>query len=129
MGLPQPRTYLMSATRLAATALALLLSISGASAHTTLAGSTPKADSTLETSPPVIEIVFHDAAKMTSIVVVGEDKKERRLEFAAGEKPNSFKVAQPKLANGRNEVQWKALSKDGHAIHGSLVFTIKPAPA
>jgi methionine-rich copper-binding protein CopC len=119
----------MRAPTLAATALALLLSTMGVWAHTTLTGSTPKDGSTLDQSPPAIEISFRDAVRLTSAVVIGADKQERRLEFVAGDKPNSFKLQQPKLGPGRNEVQWKALSKDGHVVAGSLVFTVKPALA
>ncbi|HTE39347.1 MAG TPA: copper resistance protein CopC [Steroidobacteraceae bacterium] len=119
----------MRALTLAATFLAFLLSVSGASAHTTLASSTPKGGSTLEQSPAVIEFAFHDAVRITSVVVMGEDKKERRLEFVAGDKPNSFKLPQPKLAIGHNDVQWKGMSKDGHVVSGSLAYTIKPAAA
>jgi methionine-rich copper-binding protein CopC len=35
-------------------------------------------------------------------------------------------VHDPKLSNGRNEVKWKALSKDGHAISGSIIIVVKP---
>ena len=38
-------------------------------------------------------------------------------------------VENPALAAGRNEIHWKALSKDGHVISGKLTYTIKPAIA
>jgi methionine-rich copper-binding protein CopC len=97
-----------------------------ASAHTSLAAATPKSGAELAESPPVIEIRFADTAKLTSAVVVSADKQERKLEFAAGEKPNTYALKQPNLPVGRSEVKWKALSKDGHVIGGTLVFVVKP---
>jgi methionine-rich copper-binding protein CopC len=97
------------------------------STHTAISNTVPKSGSELTASPPTIEIQFHDAAKLTSVLVIGIDKHERRLAFAASDKPNTFIVSNPKLVPGRNEIQWKALSKDGHVASGSLVFTVKPS--
>ena len=93
-------------------------------AHTTLSDSSPKNNATLAQSPPTIEIQFRDPAKLTAVVAVGEDKAERKLGFAASDKPNSFAIAEPNLTRGRNEIKWTALSHDGHVIRGTLVFTI-----
>ena len=101
--------------------------VAPAMAHTTLASATPKGGSELAASPSAIELKFAESAKLTSVVVVGEDKQERRLEFVAGEQPLTFKVVNPNLTAGRNEVQWKALSHDGHVISGKLVYIVKPA--
>ena len=117
----------LSMKTLISLAFALAFAAVPASAHTSLASSTPKSGAELAESPSVIEIRFADAAKLTSVVAVGTDKKERRLEFVAGDKPNSFNVTQPALTSGRNEVKWKALSKDGHVISGTLTFTVKPS--
>lgn len=96
-------------------------------AHTGVSSSTPKSGAELTESPPFIEIQFHEGAKLTSLVVVGADKQERKLTFIAGEKANTFRVNQPKLTAGQNEVQWKALSSDGHVATGKLTFTVKAA--
>jgi copper resistance protein C len=97
-----------------------------AHAHTTLTGSTPKSGATLDRSPATIEIQFRDPAKLTAVVVVAEDKSERKLTFAASDKPNSYSIREPNLATGRNEVKWTALSHDGHVIRGTLMFTVQP---
>jgi copper resistance protein C len=95
--------------------------------HTSVSDSTPKSGSELTESPATIEISFHDGAKLTSLAVVGADKQERKLAFVASDKPNTFRVNDPKLAPGLNEIQWKALSKDGHVASGKLTYTIKTA--
>jgi methionine-rich copper-binding protein CopC len=115
-------------TLIAVVAATFLLALPTPSpAHTEVSSTTPKSGAELAQSPPVIEIQFHDSAKLTSVVLVGVDKQERRLEFKPSEKPNTFNVPDPKLAVGRNEIHWKALSKDGHVASGSLVFIVKPA--
>jgi methionine-rich copper-binding protein CopC len=95
-------------------------------AHTALSSSVPKSGSELTVSPATIEIQFREPARLTSVVLVAADMSERKLEFTASEKPNTFTVKDPKLASGRNEILWKALSKDGHVATGSLIFTLKP---
>jgi methionine-rich copper-binding protein CopC len=94
--------------------------------HTSVNAAIPKSGSELAASPPTIEIQFHEGAKLTSLVVLGADKKERKLDFVASDKPNTFRVSDPKLTTGLNEIQWKALSKDGHVASGKLTYTIKP---
>jgi methionine-rich copper-binding protein CopC len=95
--------------------------------HTSVSGAVPKSGSELAESPGTIEIQFHEGAKLTSLVVLGADKRERKLNFVASDKPNTFRVSEPKLTIGLNEIQWKALSKDGHVASGKLIYTIKPA--
>jgi copper resistance protein C len=109
--------------------LAILLYLPlAALAHTTLSSSSPKDGAELQESPPAIEIQFKDAAKLTAVTVTTDsDKNARRLESAAGEKPNTFIVAKPMLAAGINEVKWTALSKDGHVMSGKLRFIVKSA--
>lgn len=110
-----------------AAALALLLAhpIAGL-AHMKVASTTPKNGSELEQSPPSIEITFSAAARLTSVVVVGADKSERKLDFTPKTTATAFTMSNPELKAGRNEIQWKALSKDGHVVTGSLVLTIAP---
>lgn len=97
-------------------------------AHTTVIGTSPKVGS-LEQSPPFIEISFRDPVRLTSVVAVEAGKPGRKLEFTPAESAAKFKVIDPKLGPGRAEIQWKALSKDGHVISGSLIFVIGPATA
>jgi methionine-rich copper-binding protein CopC len=103
---------------------ALLLPATAALAHTTVASTSPKNGAVLAASPPVIEISFKAAANLTSVVVVAPGQPERKLEFTPKGSATSFKLPNPALVAGRNEIQWKALSKDGHVINGSLVLVI-----
>jgi copper resistance protein C len=105
-------------------ALAALALPVAALAHTTVASTTPENGAVLAASPPVIEISFKAPANLTSVVVVAPGQAERKLEFEPRASATTFKLASPALVAGRNEIQWKALSKDGHVISGTLVLTI-----
>lgn len=100
-----------------------------ANAHTSAASSNPKDGSVLETTPPTIEITMKSAARMTSIVVKADGQPERKLDFEPKNSATVFKIAQPSLVTGRNEVHWTALSQDGHVAKGVIVLTIKPPGA
>ncbi len=103
--------------------------VTQASAHTTVVGTSPKNGSILEQSPPSIEISFRDPVRLTSVVAVESGKPGRKLKFTPTDSAVKFTVGDPKLGPGRAEIQWKALSKDGHVISGSFTFAIKPPVA
>ncbi len=116
--------------RFALVAGALAVAAAPAFAHTTVSSTSPASGSILPASPPEVTINFHEAARMTSIVVIAPSQPDRKLEFMPSGSSMSFMVHDPALGMGRNEIQWKALSKDGHVISGSIIVVIKPgAPA
>lgn len=100
-----------------------------AAAHTTMLSSSPPSGATLEQSPPLIEIRFHAAVSLTSVVVVDAGKAERRIEFTPHGAATAFQLPNPELAPGKNEIKWTALSKDGHVVTGTLVYEIKAKEA
>jgi methionine-rich copper-binding protein CopC len=108
-----------------------LLSIvaSFAAAHTSIKATVPANEARLEKSPAVIEIAFGHIAQLTSVVVVTDGQAPRKLAFEPLGNAFAFKLTQPRLAPGRNEVRWKGLSSDGHVFGGTLVYTVDPAAA
>lgn len=120
------------ANRVAKQILASLLLgflVTQAMAHTTVIATSPKSGSILEQAPPSIEISFRDPVRLTSVVAIEVGKPERKLQFSPADSAAKFTVTDPKLGPGHVEIQWKALSKDGHVISGSFLFTIEPAAA
>ena len=107
--------------------LPLVFTAGGTFAHTSVASTNPKSGSVLEASPPVIEIQFHEETRLTSAVVVEPGKAPRKLAYTPTGAATVFKIADAALGPGRSEIQWKALSKDGHVVSGSLVLVIKPS--
>ena len=98
-----------------------------ACAHTSAVSTNPKSGSVLEQSPPNVEITFKDAVRMTSVVAVQEGKPERKLESSPQASATNFKIVNPQLGIGRNEIRWIALSKDGHVVKGVIELTLKAA--
>lgn len=112
--------------RMLALGAALVLAAAPALAHSTVKSTVPVSGSVLPSSPAEVTITFNEAARVTSIVVVEAGKPERKLDFMPSGSTTSVMVHNPGLATGRNEIQWKALSKDGHPISGSIIIVIKP---
>jgi methionine-rich copper-binding protein CopC len=100
-----------------------------ASAHTSAASTTPKTGSMLDRSPPAIEITFKEAARLTSVIVQQQGKPERKLAFEPNNAATTFKIDSPKLDEGKSEVHWVALSRDGHVVKGMIVLTVKASAA
>ena len=101
--------------------LLTLLNASALLAHSALSASNPKSGAVLSSSPPNIELKFKDEVRLTSVTV-----GDRKLTFSPANSSAVFTVAAPELPVGRSEVKWKALSKDGHVVQGTLVFTVQP---
>jgi copper resistance protein C len=101
----------------------------GVQAHSALEKAAPADGAVLERSPPAIELQFKDPVRLTSVVVVAAQKPARKLSFSPGASAAKFAIAEPNLAAGRNEIQWKALARDGHVVSGSLIYNVKPAAA
>jgi copper resistance protein C len=116
----------ISILKMTIAALALTVSTSLVLAHTA-ATTSPKTGAVLTQSPPAIEIKFEHEASLTSVVVIEAGKPERKLEFTPKGSAKAFTVSNANLSVGHNEVQWKALSKDGHVMSGTIVITIAPA--
>lgn len=106
--------------------IALTAAAAPALAHSTIKDTFPKSGSVLLVSPEEIIINFNEPARMTSVVLAEAGMPERKLEFTPGSgSATTFKLPAPKLGSGRNEIKWKALSKDGHPISGSIIIVIR----
>jgi methionine-rich copper-binding protein CopC len=106
--------------------VALAVMSAPALAHSTVKSTVPVSGSILPASPPEVVINFNQEARLTSVVVIEPGKPERKLEFMPSGAATSFMMHDPKLSTGRNEIKWKALSKDGHPIEGTIFVVIKP---
>ncbi len=104
----------------------LLLAAIPAFAHTTLTSSVPASGSILPQSPERVTLSFGELTRLTSVVVTTSGG-ERRLAFEPTGAALEFHVGAPALANGRNELQWRALSRDGHVVSGSIILVVRPA--
>ena len=109
---------------------AALISLSGTvGAHSTIKSTSPSSGSILSASPDRISIEFNEAARLTAVIVAAADGSERKLAFAPESSDTVFTIEAPQLAEGRNEVRWTALSKDGHPITGTIIIVVRPGAA
>ena len=112
-------------TTFAAMFLLLALAPVAVLAHSTLKRTDPASGSVLADSPPSLVLEFNEKARLTSVVVIGADQKERKLAFTPEGSATLFTVENPALTAGRNEVRWKALSQDGHPVSGTVILVVK----
>ena len=116
----------LSTTRASIAALLLAGLVVPGLAHSTVKRTVPASGSVLPSSPSEVLIEFNEPARMTGMVVVAAEQSERKLAFDPTGEATSFVAKEPRLGTGRNEVKWKALSKDGHPISGTIIVVIKP---
>lgn len=96
--------------------------------HSVMESSSPKTGSVLEKSPEELVLKFQEPARLTSLVAVSSSG-ETNLKFEPEGSAAIFKSLRPALISGRNEVRWRALSRDGHVIEGTIILTIRaPSP-
>jgi methionine-rich copper-binding protein CopC len=93
--------------------------------HTTLQSTSPASGSVVPASPGQVTLVFNEPTRLTAVVVV-TPAGERRLRFAPTGSATSFVVTAPELVKGRNELRWRALSRDGHPVEGSIIIVVRP---
>jgi len=110
------------------TALAgvLTLPTGSAIAHTMLHGSTPASGSILPASPKEIVLTFMEPTRLASVTVESAGRPARRLKVGTKGAASTIVIPAPGLAPGRNALQWRAVSKDGHAVSGEIIVVIRP---
>lgn len=111
---------------LALFAAAIAALCTDAIAHSTVKSTMPASGAILSESPATVSIEFNEAARLTAVVAASADGDERKLTFEPVSSATSFTILAPRLAPGRNEVRWTALSKDGHPIKGTIIIVVKP---
>lgn len=110
--------------------LTLALSAAPAFAHSTVKSTVPASGTVMLSSPPEVVINFNEPARLTSVVLAEAGMPERKLPFTPPSgSATTFTLPKPNLGSGRNEIKWKALSKDGHPISGSIIIVIRSGPA
>ncbi|MCY4263689.1 MAG: copper resistance protein CopC [Gammaproteobacteria bacterium] len=102
--------------------LSLIAGIS--SAHNALKESTPADESTVETPPAEISLVFNGPVRLVKVelLVSGE---QISTEFRPSAEPqDQFVIATPDLQAGNYTVNWAAIGEDGHTVSNSFGFMV-----
>jgi methionine-rich copper-binding protein CopC len=98
-----------------------------AQAHSRLAASTPAEGAVLRDPPAEAAITFDEAARLTALRLIGPDGERIALPGDPMTSPGEARAPLPPLAPGAYEIEWRALSVDGHPIRGRIRFTVEDA--
>ena len=104
--------------------LALIALSVTADAHAHLQKSSPADHSVITTSPPNLELVFSELARLTSLSIQKDKEEKQKLTSLPTTAAVKISVALPSLTLGSYEVIWRVLSDDGHTVAGVLHFTL-----
>jgi copper resistance protein C len=112
-------------------ALVVTMAVGGAgaaSAHDTLVGTSPAANSTVPTVPGSVTLTFDQPALAlgTELVVTGPGGPVQSGAARAVDNTVTQSV-QPGAPAGRYTVLWRVTSVDGHPVSGRFTFTAKAA--
>jgi methionine-rich copper-binding protein CopC len=97
--------------------------------HTRLLRAQPAADTTISSPPAAIRLWFSEApeVRVGSIRLTGPDGRPVSLGPVHREQSRGAPLAadvRGRMAPGRYAVTWRTMSHDGHAIHGTIRFTL-----
>lgn len=98
-----------------------------AMAHSPLKSTSPEDNAELNAVPESINITFGKPARITKVTLIHttrEDAHSDKLALPSKKFKTSFELTPMFRGNGAYTVDWRALSKDGHALKGSFSFTV-----
>ncbi|MFG1464858.1 copper homeostasis periplasmic binding protein CopC [Xanthobacter sp. DSM 24535] len=115
----------------ALTLVICLLSTSGALAHAHLITEAPKANDVVVPSPTALSLGFSEGLEinLSGATLKGADSQPIPTGtpvLAPGDDKQMSVPLNGPLAAGKYTVEWHALSRDGHATHGSYQFAVGP---
>ena len=106
--------------------LAIVLPVM-AFAHSTLKASNPANGEKLAKAPEEIEFTFTKPARLIKVVLVQKNDgttTERKLKIPSRDLVKTISVPSKIKTPGTYEVQWRALSEDGHVIKNTFGFQV-----
>ena len=89
-----------------------------------LESSAPVNHAVLSTAPKTITLVFGHSTKLTQLKLLGDGKEIPVTTDPAAPSAKTFSIPLPALKPAVYQVKWSALANDGHAMTGSLDFTV-----
>ena len=104
--------------------VASLLFAGHAFAHAMLESSTPANHAVLGIAPKTIDLKFGHATKLTKLKLLSAGQETPLKVDLSAPASTTFSLPLPALKPGIYKVKWGTLSGDGHAMTGSLSFTV-----
>jgi copper transport protein len=106
----------------------VVLNAAPAAAHAELVTSSPKSDSTISTSPKLIQLTFTEDVEVSlgSIALFNEqgDRVDIGAPRHAATSDRTIETEVPKLDDGGYVVTWRVISADSHPVHGAFTFGV-----
>lgn len=106
---------------------ALLLSITTAYAHSSVSSTVPTNGEVLDGFPATIDIGFAEPARLMKVEMMhtaGDVSKTIRMAIPTREPVNDISLTPDHSGAGDYQVNWRALSEDGHVITGTFSFSV-----
>lgn len=119
------RRALAAAAALMGAAFLALASVSPASAHDELLGSSPAAGEVFEAAPEAVELTFSNDVIEVGTVIEVVDHHGEPIETGATVVLGPDVTAElPADLSGEYQVRWRVVSSDGHPIEGTIDFGV-----
>ena len=97
-----------------------------ANAHTKVQSASIKDGGIYQTMPEVFDLVFAQKVGLATFSIKDSEGRNIDVDFMPPKsRETKFTVPMPKLARGQYKMTWRAVSKDGHVVKGSLSFTVQ----
>lgn len=103
--------------------VAYLMITGSAYAHSQLTSTVPANGAVITKVPQAINMTFGKKARLIKVVLTKDGASETRLEIPSKSFTNTFELKADLTEPGIYQIEWRALSKDGHALKGSFGFT------
>ena len=97
-----------------------------AMAHTKVQSATLEDGGVYQTVPDVFDLVFAQKVGLATFSLKDSEGKAVAVDFKPPKSREAkFSIPMPELKSGLYEMTWRAVSKDGHIVKGSLSFTVQ----
>ena len=97
-----------------------------ATAHTKVQSASIEDGGIYQTMPDVFDLVFAQEVGLATFSIKDSYGRNVNVDFIPPKsRETKFSIPMPKLVSGLYEMSWRAVSKDGHIVKGSLSFTVQ----
>jgi copper transport protein len=111
---------------LLAVLIILVTTCGSALAHASLLQSEPTDGSVLPQAPKSFVLTFNEPVSPIALRLVDADGAGADL-TAVGAENETLTITLPPIRNGTHALSWRVISSDGHAVGGSIIFSIGAA--
>lgn len=95
-------------------------------AHTKVQSATLEDGGIYLTLPDVFDLVFVQEVGLATFSIKDSEGRNIDVDFTPPKsRETKFSIPMPELTSGQYEMSWRAVSKDGHVVKGSLSFTVQ----